>query len=164
MTRSEEEMHVGVERHESGRARLRKYVVAEEQRQTVAVRHEEVRVEREPITEANRDASLSVPAITEDEHEVTLYAEETVVETCAVPVERVADHGGARRTAHGPQATYRSRTARRVLRVRQQPRGPGPRGTRGVPPRGGTPHRGSPVTVQVPCARTRSGCAGRDNG
>lgn len=31
MTRSEEEMHVGTERREAGRARLRKYVVTEEQ-------------------------------------------------------------------------------------------------------------------------------------
>ncbi|MFJ5998872.1 YsnF/AvaK domain-containing protein [Streptomyces sp. NPDC092370] len=89
MTRSEEEMHVGVERHEAGRARLRKYVVTEEQQYTVPVRHEEVRVEREPITEANRDKAMSGPDITEAEHDVTLYEEQPVVETRAVPKERV---------------------------------------------------------------------------
>ncbi|WP_093797397.1 DUF2382 domain-containing protein [Streptomyces sp. Wb2n-11] len=89
MTRSEEEMHVGVERRETGRARLRKYVVTEEQQQTVPVRHEEVRVEREPITEADRDRALSGPDISESEHEVTLHEERPVVETEAVPVERV---------------------------------------------------------------------------
>ncbi len=89
MTRSEEQMHVGVERRESGRARLRKYVVTEEVEQTVPVRHEEVRVEREPITEENRDAALSGPEISEAEHEVTLHEERPVVETEAVPVERV---------------------------------------------------------------------------
>ncbi len=89
MTRSEEEMHVGVERREVGRARLRKYVATEEQQQTVPVRHEEVRVEREPITEANRDQALSGPEISEAEHEVTLHEERPVVETEAVPVERV---------------------------------------------------------------------------
>jgi uncharacterized protein (TIGR02271 family) len=89
MTRSEEQMHVGVERRESGRARLRKYVVTEEVQQTVPVRHEEVRVEREPITDANRDQAMAGQDITEAEHEVTLYEERPVVETEAVPVERV---------------------------------------------------------------------------
>ncbi|MFV0132424.1 DUF2382 domain-containing protein [Streptomyces sp. HMX87] len=89
MTRSEEQMHVGVERRETGRARLRKYVVTEEVEQTVPVRHEEVRVEREPITDANRDEALSGPDISDAEHEVTLHEERPVVETEAVPVERV---------------------------------------------------------------------------
>jgi stress response protein YsnF len=51
MTRSEERLHVGAERREVGRARLRKYVVTEEVQKTVPVRREEVRVEREPITD-----------------------------------------------------------------------------------------------------------------
>ncbi|MFJ9714331.1 DUF2382 domain-containing protein [Streptomyces sp. NPDC101213] len=89
MTRSEEQMHVGVERRETGRARLRKYVVTEEVETTVPVRREEVRVEREPITEANRDAALSGPEISEAEHEVVLHEERPVVETETVPVERV---------------------------------------------------------------------------
>jgi len=89
MTRSEERLRVGTETHEAGRARLRKYVVTEEERHTVPVSHERVRVEREPITEANRDAALSGPAISEAEHEVTLHAEKPVVEKEAVPVERV---------------------------------------------------------------------------
>ncbi|WP_149549138.1 DUF2382 domain-containing protein [Streptomyces marokkonensis] len=89
MTRSEEEMHVGVERRETGRARLRKYVVTEEVQQTVPVRHEEVRVEREPITDANRDEAMSGPDISEAEHEVTLHEERAVVTTETVPVERV---------------------------------------------------------------------------
>ncbi|MGQ4370828.1 DUF2382 domain-containing protein [Streptomyces violaceoruber] len=89
MTRSEEQMHIGVERHESGRARLRKYVVTEEVQQTVPVTHEEVRVVREPITDANRDEALAGPEISEAEHEVTLHAERPVVETETVPVERV---------------------------------------------------------------------------
>ncbi|RSN51482.1 photosystem reaction center subunit H [Streptomyces sp. WAC 04229] len=89
MTRSEEQMHVGVERRETGRARLRKYVVTEEVQQTVPLKHEEVRVVREPITDANRGDALSGPEISEAEHEVTLHAERPVVETEAVPVERV---------------------------------------------------------------------------
>ncbi|MEW1912137.1 PRC and DUF2382 domain-containing protein [Kitasatospora sp. NPDC085895] len=89
MTRSEEEMHVGTERVETGRARLRKYVVTENVQKTVPVRHEEVRIEREPITDANRDAAMSGEDITESEHEVTLHAERPVVATETVPVERV---------------------------------------------------------------------------
>ncbi|MBX9427081.1 MULTISPECIES: DUF2382 domain-containing protein [Streptomyces] len=90
MTRSEEELHVGTEQVETGRIRLRKYVVTEEVQQTIPVRHEEVRVEREPITEANRDQAMTGPEISEAEHEVTLHEERAVVETRAVPVERVS--------------------------------------------------------------------------
>jgi uncharacterized protein (TIGR02271 family) len=89
MTRSEEQMHVGTERRETGRARLRKYVVTEEVQKTVPVRHEEVRIEREPVTDANRDDATAGPDISEAEHEVTLHAERPVVETTAEPVERV---------------------------------------------------------------------------
>jgi uncharacterized protein (TIGR02271 family) len=89
MTRSEEELRVGTETRERGRARLRKHVVAETQQVTVPVQREEVRVERQPITDANRDAATSGPAISEDEHEVTLREEEVVVDKRAVPKERV---------------------------------------------------------------------------
>ena len=53
MTRSEEELRVDKESREAGRARLRKYVVTEEETRTVPVTREKVRVEREPITDAN---------------------------------------------------------------------------------------------------------------
>jgi uncharacterized protein (TIGR02271 family) len=89
MTRSEEELKVGTTQRESGRARLRKYVVTEDVQQTVPVTREEIRVEREPITDANRGDALDGPAISEEEHEVTLHAEEPVVEKQAVPKERV---------------------------------------------------------------------------
>ena len=89
MTRSEEELDVGTQRRETGRARLRKYVVTENVQQTVPVQREEVRVEREPITDANADRALDGPEISEEEHEVTLHAEEPVVEKRTVPKERV---------------------------------------------------------------------------
>ena len=89
MTRSEEELRVGTAERESGRARLRKYVVEDEVTQTVPVRREEVRVEREPITDANVGAAMDGPAISEEEHEVVLREEEPVVEKRAVPKERV---------------------------------------------------------------------------
>ena len=89
MTRSEEQLNVGTERVEAGRARLRKFVVTEQQTVTVPVSREEVRVEREPITDANRGDAVSGPEISEAEHEVVLTAERPVVTTEAVPVERV---------------------------------------------------------------------------
>jgi uncharacterized protein (TIGR02271 family) len=89
MTRSEEELRVGTEARERGRARLRKYVTTEHVTQTVPVQREEVRVEREPITDANLDAATSGPDISEAEHEVVLREEEPVVEKRAVPKERV---------------------------------------------------------------------------
>jgi uncharacterized protein (TIGR02271 family) len=89
MTRSEEELRVGTQTRERGRARLRKYVTTEQQTVTVPVSREEVRVEREPITDANIDDATSGPAISEEEHEVTLREETPVVEKRAVPRERV---------------------------------------------------------------------------
>ena len=89
MTVSEERLNVGTQQREAGRARLRKYVVTENVTQTVPVRREEVRVEREPITDANRDEALGGPDISEEEHEVVLHEERPVVEKEAVPVERV---------------------------------------------------------------------------
>jgi uncharacterized protein (TIGR02271 family) len=89
MTRSEEELQVGTQTRERGRARLRKYVTTETQQVTVPVQREELRVEREPITDANLDAATSGPAISEEEHEVTLREEEVVVGKRAVPKERV---------------------------------------------------------------------------
>jgi uncharacterized protein (TIGR02271 family) len=89
MTRSEERVNVGTRAEEVGRARLRKYVVTENVTETVPVSREEVRVEREPITDANAGDALEGPAISEAEHEVTLTAERPVVEKEAVPVERV---------------------------------------------------------------------------
>jgi uncharacterized protein (TIGR02271 family) len=89
MTRSEEELRVGTTEREAGRVRLKKYVVEDEVTETVPVRREEVRVEREPITDANRGDALDGPDISEEEHEVTLRAEEPVVEKRTVPKERV---------------------------------------------------------------------------
>ncbi len=89
MTRSEEELRVGTRQREVGRARLRKYIVSENVQQTVPVQREEVRIEREPITDANAGAAYDGPALSEEEHEVTLRAEEAVVDKTVVPKERV---------------------------------------------------------------------------
>jgi uncharacterized protein (TIGR02271 family) len=89
MTRSEERLVAGTQTTETGRARLRKYVATETQQVDVPVSHEEVRLEREPITDASRDAAYSGGEITEEEHEVTLRAERPVVGTETEAVERV---------------------------------------------------------------------------
>jgi len=89
MTRSEEELRVGTRQTETGRARLRKHVVTEMVTKTVPVSREEVRIEREPITDANRGQATDGPDISEEEHEVVLHAEEPVVEKNVVAKERV---------------------------------------------------------------------------
>jgi uncharacterized protein (TIGR02271 family) len=89
MTRSEEELRVGTTQRERGRVRLRKYVTTEQVQQTVPVRREKARVEREPITDANLPAATSGPEISEEEHEVILREEEPVVQKRVVPKERV---------------------------------------------------------------------------
>jgi uncharacterized protein (TIGR02271 family) len=89
MTRSEEELRVGTRQRERGRVRLRKYVVTEQVTKTVPVQREELRLEREPITDENVGQATDGPEIFEEEHEVVLHEEEPVVEKRTVPKERV---------------------------------------------------------------------------
>lgn len=90
MTRSEEQLHVGTEKIETGRARLRKYIVTEQVTRTVPVSHEEITVTREPITDANIGDALAGGELTEEEHEVVLTGERVVTSKETVPVERVS--------------------------------------------------------------------------
>ena len=89
MTRSEEELRVGKTQAEVGRARLRKFIVTENVQTTVPVQREEVRIEREPITDGNVGNAMDGPALSEEEHEVTLHVEQPVVDKQIVPKERV---------------------------------------------------------------------------
>jgi uncharacterized protein (TIGR02271 family) len=89
MTRSEEELSVATTTQASGRTRLRKWVEVEHVTHTIPVSHEEVRVDRELITEANLDQALSGPAISTGVHEVVLHEEQVVTTKRTVPVERV---------------------------------------------------------------------------
>ena len=131
MTRSEEELRVGTAERETGRARLRKYVVEDEVTQTVPVRREEVRVEREPITDANVGDATSGPDISEEEHEVVLHEEEVVDREARRPE-------GARPARQG----HRDGRARGL---RDRPQGAG-RGRRGEPAEGRDGVRG-PTTA-----------------
>jgi uncharacterized protein (TIGR02271 family) len=85
MTRSEEELHVRTVSRPRTRVRLRKYVVTEMVTKTVPVRHEEVRLEREPIA----DTDPPEPMSPEGAHEVVLHEEQLVIEKRVVPTERV---------------------------------------------------------------------------
>jgi stress response protein YsnF len=89
MTRSEEELRVGTRAVEAGRVCLRKWIETEPASETVTTRRQTARVEREPITDANVDEATSGPELSEQEHEVTLTAEEAVAEKRTVPKERV---------------------------------------------------------------------------
>ncbi|MFE1575059.1 DUF2382 domain-containing protein [Streptomyces fradiae] len=84
VTRSEEQIEIGMAEYESGRVRLRKYVVTEEVTTSVPVSHEEVRVVREPIRPGEQETRIE-----EAEQEVTLRAERPTVSKKNVPVERV---------------------------------------------------------------------------
>jgi len=89
MTLSEEELRVGKSRRETGKARLRKFIVSENVTETVPVERETVHIEREPITDANAGQAMSGAELSEEEHEVTLMEEDVVVDKQAVPKERI---------------------------------------------------------------------------
>jgi uncharacterized protein (TIGR02271 family) len=89
MTRSEEELRVDKARRPSELVRLRKHIVTENQQITVPVEREELRVEREPITEANVGKAMDGPELSSEEHEMTLNEEQVVVDKKVVPKERV---------------------------------------------------------------------------
>lgn len=135
MTRSEEEMHVRVERHASGKARLHKYVEVEEVEQTVPVRHEEVKLEREPLSAADREALRSGAQISEAERFVTLHEESPVVETEVVAKERVR----MRVEEHVEQKKVHGRV--RKERIEADMEGPSDTLPGDSPSRGGRPER-----------------------
>ena len=99
VTRSEEELHVAkghTERKETGKVRLRKYVVTENVKMEVPVTREEVRVTREPVSgneTARGDRKIrsgQPPAdIGEVEQEVVTYEERPVVTKETVPKEKI---------------------------------------------------------------------------
>jgi uncharacterized protein (TIGR02271 family) len=87
LTRSEERLRVGKESQPAGAARLRKYVVTEDVHTTVPIEHDEVRLEREPIT-PDKQRNIR-PEIGDRQREFDLHAERPVVSKEQVPVERV---------------------------------------------------------------------------
>lgn len=86
LTRSEEQLQVSTQRVASGRARLEKVVVTEEQTITVSVSHDEVRLVREPIPDGTALDDLPTG---DGVAEIILTEERIVVTKVIVPVERV---------------------------------------------------------------------------
>lgn len=86
LTRSEEQLHVGTEKVQTGRARLRKFVVTEQQTVTVPVTREEVRVVREPVAPGDTIDDVTIGEAATD---VVLTEERVVVNKETVPVEKV---------------------------------------------------------------------------
>lgn len=116
MTRSEEQVDIGVERVEIGRARLHRYVDTEDYDETVTLRREELEVERHPVDVSDEGEDLDVP-IGEDEQVFTLYEERSVVSKKQVPVERV--HVRKRMVSHDEQVQGTRRSERIELEDEQ---------------------------------------------
>lgn len=99
MTRSEERLVASTEVYETGRARLRKYVITEDVQITIQVRREELRLEQEEIPATGQQTVADPDVFGPDEvfggpdggtiFEVTLHEERPVVTTEIVPVQRV---------------------------------------------------------------------------
>jgi uncharacterized protein (TIGR02271 family) len=85
LTLSEEQLAVGKRRTTAGEVEVGKRVETEHVRRSVPLAHEEVTVERRPIT----DARQAQARIGEDEVRVPLHAEEAVVEKRVVPKEEL---------------------------------------------------------------------------
>jgi len=86
LTRSEEQLKVGTQRVEAGRARMRKFVVTEQQTVTVPVSHDEARIVREALQPGD---SVDGATIGEDVIEVQLMQDKVMVDKEVVGVEKV---------------------------------------------------------------------------
>ena len=89
MTRSEEELWIATVRRETERARLTRYVETETVNKTVELRHDQVRVEYEPVSDADEPHRPAAGSAAGGEGWMVLYDEEVVVTTRRVPRERV---------------------------------------------------------------------------
>ena len=89
VVRHEERLVINRQEEETGRLRLRKYVVEEPVRQEVTVGHDEPDVVRTPITEEERQAFLDGSELPVGDDEMILYRTEAVVQTVRVPYQRV---------------------------------------------------------------------------
>jgi uncharacterized protein (TIGR02271 family) len=90
MTRSAERLQIGLDRRESRRARLTKFVETEEKTFAFPVRREQVRIEYLTVAESSvgRSPATDGPPVDGGQW-LVLYHEEIVVETRWVPRERV---------------------------------------------------------------------------
>lgn len=89
VVRHEERLVINRQQEETGKLRLRKYVIEEPVRQEVTVGHDEPDVVRTPITEEERQSFLDGRELPLGEDELILYRTEAVVQTVRVPYQRV---------------------------------------------------------------------------
>lgn len=87
VTRSEEELRVGVTRRPYERVRLVKHVVTEMVTREVPVRREEIRIEREPVAPGTPRGAEGVGD--DGDLDIMLYEEQVVLGTRIVPRERI---------------------------------------------------------------------------
>ncbi|WP_147339657.1 DUF2382 domain-containing protein [Actinomadura spongiicola] len=119
LTRSEERMRVSTERNEAGRVHVHKWIETEMVERTVPLTHEEIRIDREPITGGRPSPDL---AISEDDLEIILYEERPVIAKETVPVERVR----VRTEQVQDEETIRGELRKERIEVtRDEGRGPG---------------------------------------
>ena len=85
LTRSEEQLRITTHRRATQRARLTRYVETETVTRTVEVRHEQVRVDYEPVASQADEPTGSA----DGRGWLVLYDEEIVLTTRRVPRERV---------------------------------------------------------------------------
>ena len=86
LTLSQEQLRVGTQRVEAGRARMRKFVVTEQQTVTVPVSHDEARIVREPLQPGEFTGEATIG---EDVIEVALMQDKVLVDKQVVGVEKV---------------------------------------------------------------------------
>jgi uncharacterized protein (TIGR02271 family) len=87
LTLSEEQLAIGTREVSAGEVGVHKTVETRHVHEEVPLRHEEVEIERRPITEGMMTSGRA--EITEDEIRIPLHAEEAVVEKRVVPKEEL---------------------------------------------------------------------------
>jgi stress response protein YsnF len=90
LTRSEEEVRVSTTEQVAGTVRLRKWIETEPVVETVALKRDELRIERQPITETNVEEAMAGAEISEAEYEFVLREEQPVVSKVVVPKEHIS--------------------------------------------------------------------------
>jgi uncharacterized protein (TIGR02271 family) len=86
MTLHEERVDVGTERVQTGRVRLRKHVVTEQETVTVPVQREEFEIVREPVTDGG---GADRSDLGDDEIDVAVHEERPVIDKEVVATEQV---------------------------------------------------------------------------
>ncbi|RKS09542.1 uncharacterized protein (TIGR02271 family) [Nocardiopsis sp. Huas11] len=123
MVRHEEQVDIGVERRESGQARIHKSVESERFDETVPLHHEEIQVERRPITDPSQVEDPG--GMAEGEERFVLHEERPVVSKREVPVEEVRVR--KQEVSHDEHVEGERMRERIEMDEGEEPGGPAPR-------------------------------------